>query len=381
VPADRLSEPGARIDADGRLRINDAVLGNTRWVTLMCKFSDIASEQKPQSFFQSQYGTAPGQLGHYWNEVSYGKITLTGSGAHGWFTLPSPRATYVTTVDGEDEADLDRLFADCAAAADPTVDFNAVQGINMMFNGELDGYAWGGGGCTTLEGVHTCRSVTWNPPWAFNNLAPLAHEMGHGYGLPHSDNSDGDDDPYDNPWDVMSDAWSNATSSATFGVLPKHINVFQRERLGWVVAARKVTVPANNTQLRRIQLDRASLRTSANAQMVVLAMPQAGDPSQTVIYTLEARVRGGDYEAQLAGDAIVIHKVQDYGTAYSMDADVPPADLANNEGSMFKVGETWTTPDGRHWVYVEAATANGFRVTVGPRPMLTGGKLPALRVP
>jgi len=54
VPADRLSEPAAKIGADGRLRISDAVLGNTRWVTLMCKFSDIASEQKPLSFFQSQ---------------------------------------------------------------------------------------------------------------------------------------------------------------------------------------------------------------------------------------------------------------------------------------------------------------------------------------
>lgn len=381
VPADRLSEPGARIGADGRLQINEAVLGNTRWVTLMCKFSDIADEQKPQSFFQSQYGTAPGQLGHYWNEVSYGKITLAGSNASGWFTLPSPRSTYVTAVEGEEQADLDRLFADCAAAADPTVDFTGVQGINMMFNGDLDGYAWGGGGCTILEGVNTCRSVTWNPPWAFDNLAPLSHEMGHGYGLPHSDNADGDDDPYDNPWDVMSDAWSYAASSATFGTLPKHINVFQRERLGWIDAARKLTVPASNTQVRRIQLDRASLRGSTNVQMVVLAMPQAGDPSQTVIYTVEARVRSGDYEAQLAGNAVIIHKVQDYGMAHSQDADVPPADHAGNEGSMFKSGESWHTPDGRHWVQVESANANGFVVTVGPRPMSTGGNLPALRVP
>lgn len=381
VPADRLSEPGAKIGADGRLQISEAVLGNTRWVTLMCKFSDIADEQKPQSFFQSQYGTAPGQLGHYWNEVSYGKITLTGSGAYGWFTLPSPRASYVTTVDGEEEVDLDLLFDDCAVAADPTVDFTGVQGINMMFNGDLDGYAWGGGGCTTLEGVEACRSVTWNPPWAFDNLAPLSHEMGHGYGLPHSDNSDGDDDPYDNPWDVMSDAWSNATSSATFGTLPKHINVFQRERLGWIDAARKVTIAASNTQSLRIQLDRASLRGSTNVQMIVLAMPQAGDPSQTVIYTVEARVRSGDYEAQLAGDAVIIHKVQDYGMAHSQDADVPPADHAGNEGSMFKAGESWHTPDGRHWVQVESANANGFVITVGPQPMFTGGNLPALRVP
>ncbi len=39
---------------------NAKVLGTTVWVTLMCKFADVATEQKPQSFFQSQYGNAQG---------------------------------------------------------------------------------------------------------------------------------------------------------------------------------------------------------------------------------------------------------------------------------------------------------------------------------
>ena len=85
-----------------------------------------------------------------------------------------------------------------------------------------------------MRGARLCKRVTWNPPWSFRNLAPLAHEMGHGYGLPHSDNSDGDDDTYDNPWDLMSDAWRNAVSDATHGLLPKQLNMAQRDRLGWV---------------------------------------------------------------------------------------------------------------------------------------------------
>src|SRR3546814_768978 len=116
----------------------------------------------------------------------------------------------------------------------------------MMFNGDLDGYAWGGGACAVLDGTRRCPRTTWNPPWAFTNLAPLAHEMGHGYGLPHSDNSDGDDDTYDNPWDVMSDAWSNAMYNVNFGALPKHINMAQRDRLGWVAAARQLVIPAGH---------------------------------------------------------------------------------------------------------------------------------------
>ncbi|MDN5782637.1 MAG: hypothetical protein L0H23_11570 [Luteimonas sp.] len=379
VQADRLWQRAPAVDAAGRVVAEALVSGTTRWVTLACRFSDIPVEQQTVAFFTSQYGTTPGQLGHYWNEVSYGKINLTGSNAYGWFALPLARDAYVTMVDGEEEADLDKLFTDCAAAADPTVSFTGVQGVNMMFNGDLDGYAWGGGACATLDGARRCPRVTWNPPWSFGNLAPLAHEMGHGYGLPHSDNSDGDDDTYDNPWDVMSDAWSNAMHNVTYGALPKHINILQRDRLGWVDAARKRVIPAGNFSTTQLALDFAGTKGATNLQMIVLAMPARPDPYATVVYTLEARRRTGTYESALAGDAVILHKVEDYGTAYSVDADVPPADIANNEGSMFKPGETWLSPDHSRWIRVDAMTATGFLVTIGPMPRITGGRLPALR--
>jgi M6 family metalloprotease-like protein len=368
VPADRLAPKASVVGTDGRVMAAAPVLGSTRWVTLMCKFSDIATEHKPRDYFHAQYGNAPGQLGHYWSQVSYGKVNLAGSAAHGWYSLPSPRAEYVKMVNGKNKAELSRLFADCAAAADAEVDFSGVQGVNLMFNGELDGYAWGGGACTTLDGTYICTRVTWNPPWSFNNLSPLAHEMGHGYGLPHSDNADGDGDTYDNPWDLLSDAWRYAATDATYGILPKHLSMYQRERLGWVDAARRLTVPAGNQQSLLLTLDAGSVEGSAHVQLVVLAMPAQPDPYRTVIYTLEARRRTGTYEARLAGDAVIIHKLENYGIAYSVDTDVPAADVSGNEGSMLKVGETWSTPDDVHWVQVVSATAEGFVVRVGPRP-------------
>ena len=379
VPADRLQLPGL----SKALLMPKAVTGNTRWVTVACKFSDIAEEQKPVSFFSGQYGTDAGQLGHYWKEVSYNKINLTGSSAYGWFTLPQPRSFYVTKVDGKDKANLDQLFKDCATAADPTVDFNSVQGINMMFNGDLDGFAWGGGACGLLEGVNKCISNTWNPPWSFGNLAPLAHEMGHGYGLPHSDNSDGDDDTYDNPWDVMSDAWNNAVSNATYGTLPKHINIVQRDRLGWVDAPRKLEL-GWGTAIDEVKLDYASLAGSGNPQMIVL-YTRDRDSRGIFVYTIEARKPMGAYEAQLAGNAVIIHAIAtstdilgniELGTAYSVDASVPPADTSNNEGSMFKVGETWVSPDGSRMVKVLSATANGFIIRIGNWHLTGGPSLP-----
>ena len=367
-------------------KAGNKILGTTVWVTLMCKFSDIATEQQPLSFFAGQYGNSPGQLDHYWREVSYDKINLTGSSAHGWFVLPHPRSFYIPAGQS---ANLNQLFNDCTTAANATVDFAAnggVQGINMMFNGDLDGFAWGGGRCTTLDGINKCWSTTWNPPWSFGNLAPLAHEMGHGYGLPHANNSDGDGDPYDNPWDVMSDAWNNAANNATYGTIAKHISTYHRDRLGWVDAARKRTITAG-TIVAGIQLDRASLAGSSQTQMIVVRVP--GQPTSRY-YTIEARKRVGNYDANLAGNAVIIHQVDTARNepAWSMDAAVPPANRANNEGSMFKVGETWTAPAGAFSARVLSENSNGFLVSVcaagsvGPRNALCGlGAATAVTIP
>ena len=381
VPADAAVARDADRHASGRVLAAANVQGSTRWVTVMCRFADVAAEPKPRAFFQQQYGSAPGQLGHYWSEVSYGRIDLAGSSAHGWYALPRARAAYVASINGVLKVDLNALFADCTAQADAEVDFSGVQGINLMFNAELDGRAWGGGACAELEGAYRCMRATWSPPWAFANLAGLAHEMGHGYGLPHSDNADGDTDTHDNPWDVMSDAWRHATHDAVYGLLPKHPGMIQRERLGWVPDARKRVLGMDNRQVHEIPLDVAGLRDADGVQTIVLEGVPQPDPYRTVIHVIEARRRAGAYEAALAGDAVIIHALQDYGIARSVDADVPAADLSNNEGSMFRPGETWSTPDGRHHLQVVSATDRGFVVRIGPRPRVMSQPMPARHAP
>jgi len=335
-----------------------AVTGSQPWVTLACKFSDYASEPRDVAYFQTMLSNDKGRLDDYWRTVSYGKVNVAGSAAYGWFTLPQPRSSYIK-ADGS--ADLSKLFADCTSAANAIVDFSKFVGINQMFNADLDGYAWGGNRFTTLDGKSGSWRVTWEPPWGYQHEAPLAHEMGHGFGLPHGNNSDLDSDPYDNPWDVMSDSWHDATSDATFGTQPKHISIYQRDRLGWIDAARKLTIGSAG-KWTSLSLDAAELASSPNLQMIVVTLPGA---AATHYYSIEARragVAGDVYDHNLAGSAVIVHEIDTTRKepAWSVDAQSPPANVADNAGSMFVTGESWAAPSGAFILSVTATSGNGF---------------------
>ena len=78
-----------------------------------------------------------------------------------------------------------------------------------MFNDLLDCCAWGGGWYACLDGLCQTWRTTWEPPWGYQNIGVIAHETGHGFGLPHSLGNC--QQGYDNRWDVLSDVWSNST--------------------------------------------------------------------------------------------------------------------------------------------------------------------------
>jgi hypothetical protein len=132
-----------------------ATTGNQRWISILCKFSDVPAEPNPLSYFQDMYrSTRPG-LDHYWRELSYNKVNLLGSTAVGWFTLPQPRSYYVGST-----ANLYELADDCIAVADPVVFFPNYQGINLMFNDRLDCCAWGGLRYLNLDGQNRRYGIT-----------------------------------------------------------------------------------------------------------------------------------------------------------------------------------------------------------------------------
>jgi M6 family metalloprotease-like protein len=337
--------------------------GSQPWVTVLCKFNDYSTEPRPSAYFQEMY--AP-RVDNYWREQSYNLINLIGSGSvTRWFTLPHPRSYYVYDSDGDqaEELNLDRAANDCTAAADADVYYPFYVGINLMFNTDLDGYAWGGGNWMTLDGAPRLWYMTWEPPWGYTNLAVIEHEMGHGFGMPHSSGNYGQ--TYDNPWDIMSDTWTNCNQSSdpTYGCLGQHTISYHKDAItGWIPANKRFA--ANSGVQATITLERLAQPQSGDYLMAKI--PIAG--SLTHFYTVEARQRVG-FDVKLIGNAVIIHEVD---TDRSNPAHVIDGDMNgnnNDQGAMWTPGEIFTDPAHQIWVKVESATPNGYVITVSNQYM------------
>ena len=73
---------------------------------------------------------------------------------------------------------------------------------------------------------------------AFLFLSLLAHEMGHGFGFPHS--SGPYSTPYDSNWDPMSNAHNSKIITA-YGPRPVHTITHHKDLAEWIPLARKFT--------------------------------------------------------------------------------------------------------------------------------------------
>lgn len=337
-----------------------SVSGAQPWVSILCKFSDKVAEPENLLFFENMYANSPAGLDHYWQEVSYDHINVVGSLAIDWVDLPLTHTEYAPDPGSGTDADLGLLFSDCTGAADAQVNFgsgangNSFVGINMMFNDLLDCCAWGGGRFATLDGVSKVWRTTWNPPWAFGSEGVIAHEMGHGFGLPHANNSDGDGNPYDSPWDVMSSATGYAVNDGVYGRLGKHINMYYKHYLGWVDDSDGYIADSTSDDV--IVINWTSLDSGTNYKFARLPL------SDGTFYVIESRRQSGQYESNLAGTAVIIHHV-DTGRSeppWVIDGDNPPADYADTEGVMWKVGETFVDPIDGYQVEVQAQVTPGF---------------------
>jgi len=198
--------------------------GATPWMNLLCKFADVAAEPRTPAAVQTMMrATYPG-LAHYFREGSYNTVDTTNMvTVTRWYTMLGSRASY--------GADTGRLFDDCTAAADADVHFPTFYGINLFFNDSFGCCAFGGMLPARKDGQDKTFGVTWLPSFVEHNT--VAHEMGHGYGLPHSGAAVGGE--YNDAWDVMGSAVCGVDQE--IACVGAGTIAFHKDALGWIAPA------------------------------------------------------------------------------------------------------------------------------------------------
>ncbi|MBC8170781.1 MAG: hypothetical protein H7X77_03890, partial [Anaerolineae bacterium] len=342
---------------------NRAVTGSQPWVTIMCEFPGNPEGEGTETlnYFEEMYNPDFPGMDHYWREQSFNKVDLLGSEAYGWFTLPHNQSFYIPNPGSNFDADLDALRADCVAAANATVNFAPFIGINMMFNGVLDCCAWGGGDFLTIDGVSKLWRLTWNPPWSWADITVVSHEIGHGFGLPHANNFDGDNSPYDTPWDVMSDTYSfcNLSIDPTYGCLGQHTNAGYKDFLGWFGNNRRLEVTGSTGE---VNLDHAALADADDYQIIIVPIPNS-----SVFYAVEARqTTNSGYDKKLPGKAVIIWEMdasrQEDAWQVGAISDATSQSVSDGPDGAWLPGETFT--DDVLSISVISETTDGFVVAV-----------------
>ncbi len=342
--------------AKGVNRGNAGVYGSQPWVSILCKFSDYTDEPRAKPYFEGMYSSVYPGLDNFWRQNSYNLVNLAGSSVAGWYVLPHERAYYVDYYNG---LDSNRAAADCTGVANPYVNFSLYVGLNLMFNADLDGYAWGGTWPGCLDGVCKYWRTTWEPPWGYESIGVIAHETGHGFGLPHSEGPCRQ--VYDNRWDVMSDVWSNGTDPV-YGTLGQHTISYHKELLGWLTSGQVYTGELET--LKTITLEKLALPQTNNYLGAVIPI----DGQSNHFYTLEVRQPSGnplDYDKWLPGFAVIIHEVTLGQLEPAIVIDDQEGDCNTADaGAMFTSGEVFTDAAHGILVTIDYSTSTGYVVTI-----------------
>jgi len=264
--------------------------GNQSIPAVMVNFSDTSTSYSPPEFQSLLFGddpdiaTGPGSVTDYYEEASYGQLTLTGD-VEGWETADNGESYYGGggIGDGGSPTGAAELVKEAAQKADSQVDFAGYdndgdcvvdqfaaihQGGGQEVTGQTEdiwSHRWylsagtdsayatddSSAGCSTIYvNGYTIQPETYNGQIA--TIGVYAHEFGHGLGLPDLYDTDGSSEGIGN-WGLMgSGSYGTVTRP---GDAPNHLTAWSKSSLGWLDPLEITTGEAQSVTLEDVSTD------------------------------------------------------------------------------------------------------------------------------
>jgi hypothetical protein len=277
------------------------------WAIVLCKWSDKPTETRPAQYYVDFYTrNGLGGVCDYWRTVSAHALDLTRSRVFGWFSMNHASTELSQLHFPGDRNTLVQWGLDTAQA----------NGVNLStFNRTLVVHNYGVDHGAAGNGV----LIVHGDP-AVCEFGFICHEMGHGFGLPHSFAADPDWE-YGDGWDVMSFAtttplfqiaFQGSTGWATVGVNARNLDA-----LGALPAGRAWS-PAGNDFSEAVTLDPLNQPPMGNhGYLVARIPPTATNPPRPSgsRYELEFHHRAG-WDRVVAQDAVLVHEVRTNTLSY-----------------------------------------------------------------
>jgi hypothetical protein len=324
-------------------------LGEHRIAVVLVNFSDNATQPKtPTELNQLVFG----DVGNFYWEASYQQTLLSGD-TFGWFTLP----VSMTSCSWDAIANEGNRAATAAGAN------LAAYPIVVYLFPNASGCVSGGGGDVGAGGV---QRVFVNGASGFTTQM-IAHELGHRFGLQHSDALDCDVSPLGNTC-VQRGYSDTADVMGSFG----HFNAFQKERLGWLNAGAS---PPITTVVTSGRYTIAPYETPGNAAKA-LKILKSIDPvsGQKTWYYLEYRqpigfdTRLGGFGNLTTGVQVRTGTISSGGIGTSLLLDMTPSSNAvvadDIQDGALAVGRGYTDAAAGVTFAVVGADSNGATIDV-----------------
>jgi immune inhibitor A len=292
---------------------------NYNAIAILVDFSDNVAQVNPDYFDSLLYGTGTGTVRHYYDEVTYGNLTIVTvnlPSSIGWKRAPQIYTYYTNNNNGLGSypQNAQKLTEEAIALANPYVDFSQYDNnndgyVDALFiihagpGAELTGdndhiwsHKWATHSPQLVDGVYayiySMEPEFWQNPGDMT-CGVYAHEMGHAvFSLPDVYDRDGSSRGLGR-WSLM----ANGSWNGTFGSSPAHPDAWCRSQMGYVTPINIIT---DTTQY--------AIPNIQNNQVICRLWTQGQIGNQ--YFLVENRQRVG-YDAALPAGGLLIYHVDE----------------------------------------------------------------------